>query len=122
MPNRDEFPTVFARLKQVLRPHVPALSVTADTPHDYVLVGKPTPTYPEGQPVGSVFVKKNYVSFHLMPVYVYPDLLDDLPARLRKRMQGKSCFNFTALDEETAADLARLTAAGVERFRQARLA
>jgi hypothetical protein len=28
---------------------------------------------------------------------------------LRKRMQGKSCFNFTKLDEELFAELAVLT-------------
>lgn len=28
---------------------------------------------------GLVRIEKNDVSYHLMPVYMYPDLLDDLP-------------------------------------------
>jgi hypothetical protein len=27
-----------------------------------------------------------------MPVYAWPDLLEDASPELRKRMQGKSCF------------------------------
>lgn len=29
-----------------------------------------------------------------MPIYTNPDLLDDMSDLLKKRMQGKSCFNF----------------------------
>ena len=29
-----------------------------------------------------------------MPVYMFPDLLDGISPELRRRMQGKSCFNF----------------------------
>lgn len=50
-----------------------------------------------------------------MPVYVFPNLLDGLPAALRKRMQGKSCFNFTSLDDTARSELERLAAAGFER-------
>ena len=61
---------------------------------------------------GSVFIKKRYVSFHLMPVYVSPPLLENISDALRKRMQGKSCFNFTKADKELFRELADLTAAG----------
>jgi len=121
MPNQNEFPTVFARLKQVLRPHVPPLSVAAETVSDYGVVAAPTPTYPDGLPFGVVQIKKNYVSYHLFPVYVFPELLDGIPEPLRKRMQGKSCFNFTKVDETTFADLTRLTAAGFARYERERL-
>jgi hypothetical protein len=33
-------------------------------------------------------------------------------------MQGKSCFNFTTVDDETLAELAALTERGVERFKK----
>jgi hypothetical protein len=36
-------------------------------------------------------------------------------------MQGKSCFNFTKVDEGLVEELAELTRAGIERFRQAQL-
>ena len=121
MPNRDQFPAVFDRLKHLLQPLVPPLAVINDAPGDYFVVGALSAKYSIGEPFGAIQIKKTYVSYHLMPVYVFPDLLDGLPDRLRKRMQGKSCFNFTAVDEAIAADLARLTAAGLERYRAERL-
>jgi hypothetical protein len=36
---------------------------------------------------------------------------------LKKRMQGKSCFNFTAIDKDCFAELGRLTAAGLKKFK-----
>jgi hypothetical protein len=42
---------------------------------------------------------KSYVSFHLIPVYMFPDLLKGLSPALEKRMQGKSCFNFKTVRE-----------------------
>jgi hypothetical protein len=76
----------------------------------------PSAKRPEGFYFGAVKIGKRYVSFHLMPVYVHPELLDDLSPELRKRMQGKSCFNFTRPDDALFAELARLTAAGFAQF------
>lgn len=121
MPNRDEFPPVFARLKHVLWSHAPPLAVATEAAADYGVVAKPTAKYPDGLPFGVVQIKKNYVSYHLFPVYLFPELLDGIPEPLRKRMQGKNCFNFTKIDETTMADLARLTAAGLERYERERL-
>ena len=67
---------------------------------------------------GAAVIKKNYVSFHLMPVYVHPELLEGISDGLRKRMQGKSCFNFKALDEDTLVELRQLTERGFEAYRQ----
>jgi hypothetical protein len=51
---------------------------------------------------------------------VFPDLLAGISDGLRKRMQGKSCFNFTAPDDVAFAELADLARASVERARQVR--
>lgn len=59
---------------------------------------------------GAVMRKRNQVADRLMPVYEHPQLLDDLSPELRRRMQGKSCFNFTRLDETLVSELAGLTA------------
>lgn len=53
---------------------------------------------------------KNYVSFYLMPVYAQSALQDAISPALRKRMQGKSCFNFVAVDEPLFQELTQLTA------------
>jgi len=39
---------------------------------------------------GGVQIKKNYLGFYLMPVYVNPKLLDGISTELKKSMQGKS--------------------------------
>ena len=65
---------------------------------------------------GGVEIKKNYVSYHLMPVYMNPGLLEGLSTELRKRMQGKSCFNFNKVDEKLFSDLRELTQKGHDWF------
>lgn len=65
---------------------------------------------------GGVEVKKNYVSAHLIPVYVHPAMLETASPDLRKRMQGKSCFNFKAVDDALFEELHALVDAGVARF------
>ncbi|NIW44259.1 MAG: hypothetical protein GWN30_05650, partial [Gammaproteobacteria bacterium] len=67
---------------------------------------------------GKTNIGKNYVSYHLMPVYMYPDLLDDVSDDLKKRMQGKSCFNFRKIDEDLFSELEGLTERGFQRFRE----
>jgi hypothetical protein len=59
---------------------------------------------------GAVQLKKNYVSWHLMPLYALPTLRDGVPPELEKRMQGKSCFNFKKVEPELFDALERLTA------------
>jgi hypothetical protein len=119
MPRRDQFPAIFAQLKTILHEYVlPPLVVSTDTADNYALATAAQPKYPQGFFVAAVQVRKNYVSYHLMPVYLFPDLLEGLSERLKRRMQGKSCFNFTLIDEELFAELASLTAAGVKRFRE----
>jgi hypothetical protein len=58
---------------------------------------------------GAVQIKKNYVSYHLMPVYMFPDLVKEIPPSLKKRMQGKSCFNFKEVNKELFDQLKDLT-------------
>lgn len=105
---------VHVRLRAILVPYFDALSVTKDGP-DGVAV-----EYPglEGKPWGYVAgtrVGKSYVSFYLMSVYAMPDLLTSISPELRRRKQGKSCFNFTRIDEPVLAELEALTAAGMAR-------
>jgi hypothetical protein len=64
----------------------------------------------------SIAINKNYVSFHVFPVYMYPDLLDKV-GDLKKRMQGKSCFNFRKLTEEQVAGMRALVEAGHKRLK-----
>lgn len=114
----EAFPDIFERLKAVLEPYADEMIVRQDTDDTFYLDTRTTMR--NGKPLffGSVRVSKSYVSFHLMPVYVFPDLLDDI-GDLRKRMQGKSCFNFRSLDDEQVEALTALTRAGYEMYRDA---
>ena len=113
-----DFQPVFGELKKLLEPYAGTLK-----PHskagDYQLIGPPTPRS-QGREVwfGAVQIKKNYVSYHLMAVYAFPDLLDDVSPELKKRMQGKSCFNFKAVDKALLKELGALTKKGYQRFKK----
>lgn len=67
---------------------------------------------------GAVQIKKNYVSYHLMPVYVNPKLLESISPELKKRMQGKSCFNFKSTEASLFKELASLTEAGFKDYKK----
>jgi len=51
-----------------------------------------------------------------MPAYACADVRDAISPELKKRMQGKSCFNFSNTDEKLFKELAKLTKIGFKRF------
>lgn len=118
MPAQSEFPVVFEQLKNILRTYAKNLTVTADTPDSYSLDGPYSEKWKKDLFFGSAQVKKNYVSFYLMPVYMHPELLKGISPELKKRMQGKSCFNFKKVEPELFKELAELTKKGAEKFKQ----
>jgi hypothetical protein len=105
-----DFPVLFERLKGLLLPYAPRLAVKADAPDNFYLDS--ASLGPNGKPLffGAAQIRKNYVSFHLMPVYIHPPLLEGISPALRRHMQGKSCFNFKQADEALLEELAQLTA------------
>jgi hypothetical protein len=105
----EAFAEVFQRLRSILTPHVPPLVVTRDTARDFSLAVD-FPSAPEpARYFGGATIRRSYVSFYLMPVYAEPALLAGVPGELLARMQGKSCFNFSKVDENLFAELAALT-------------
>jgi len=62
--------------------------------------------------------KKNYVTVHLMQIFMNSAMLAEVFPAPKKRMQGKCCFNFMAVDEGRFKELERLVAAGLERCRK----
>ncbi len=119
----SDFAAVFAVLKPVLAKYAKRLSVKADTPTEYTLLTKRPSPFPQhkGQPMyfGSVRLGKAYVSFHLMPLYMCPALTDTISPALKRRMQGKTCFNFKNDPEaELIGELRRLTEAGVREWKE----
>jgi hypothetical protein len=111
-----EFPIVFEKLKSILEPYAKNLTLKMDTSNTYYLDGPYSEKYKKELFFGSAQIKKNYVSFYLMPVYMYPDLLKGISPGLKKHMQGKSCFNFKQVEPDLFKELAALTKKGYERF------
>ena len=119
MAAQTDFPLIFIELKAILQPYAAGLNLKHDTGNTYYLDGPYSEKWKRQLFFGSAQIKKNYVSFYLMPVYMFPELLEDISPELKKHMQGKSCFNFRKVEPALFEELAELTRRSVERFRQA---
>lgn len=114
--DRDaEFTRVFDRLKNIIEPYAREFHVTYDQPTGYGVDMAPEGERDPTSWFAGVRLGKAYVSYYLMPVYVEPSLLEGISPELRRRMQGKSCFNFRSVDDRLFAELAELTRRGYER-------
>lgn len=118
MASNNDFPVVFEHLKNILKPYAEKLTLKVDTSDTYYIDGPYSEKWKKQLFFGSAQVKKNYVSFYLMPVYMYPELLQEISPDLKKRMQGKSCFNFKKVEPDLFDELAVLTRKSVEKFQQ----
>jgi len=116
MPDKNNFAEIFRRLKAIFKPYEKKMVVAQDTDSAYMLNTRHM--MPNKQPLyfGGVRKGKAYVSFYLMSVYVSPPEMKSMSPELKKRMQGKSCFNFKTLDEKLFRELATLTKAGAAQF------
>jgi hypothetical protein len=112
-----DFAEVFSALKNVMSAYAGDLKVTTDEPRKYYVVTKSLNW--KGGPMffGAVISGKAYVSYHLMPLYICPDLTKQISPDLKRRMQGKTCFNFRNSEEALFAQLGKLTKSGLEAFR-----
>jgi hypothetical protein len=116
-----DFTSVFADLKKVMSAHARELHTTADEPRKYYLVTKSKSWRGGPMYFGAVIAGKAYVSYHLMPLYVFPDLKKSISPELKRRMQGKSCFNFRQHDEALLSELRALTKSALEAYRDQKL-
>jgi hypothetical protein len=122
VPDRaDDFAKAFYGLKMVFAKYEGHLHVHADTREKYYLETR-AHSY-KGKPLyfGAVIRGRAYVSFHLMPLYWEPSLAKGISANLKKRMQGKACFNFLAPDAALFRELGKLTSRGFALYRRKNL-
>ena len=122
---KNEFESVFAALRAILKKQGSSLSVSDDTPTRYCLeapIGPATLKAWGGKakrptiPVAWTEIGKSYVSFHLMSLGAAQDAMSDA---LRARLQGKTCFNFSKTDPALFAELETLTTTSIAAFRKA---
>src|ERR1044071_3518421 len=116
MATTDEFDDKFKTLKKILKPYERRLVVQSDNDSNYFLATKHI--LKSKQPLWFAGVRKGkaYVSYHLVPIYACPELQNDLSPELKKRMQGKGCFNFKKVDPKLFKELGQLTKKGLQRF------
>jgi hypothetical protein len=117
--DKPDLAGVFAALRKLLQSFKGEIITETDKPGHYhtampTLLHRGKPLYFAGVKTG-----KNYVSYHLLPVYYNPDLNQQISPELKKRKQGMACFNFTAVDDASFAELRKLTALGLKMFKTA---
>ena len=122
------FQPVFERLRGLLHVHAGSYSVTHDTSGRYALEAPAGPSTVRAWggklktasiPVAWVELRANYVSYHLMGVGGNTKLTEGLSRPLRARMQGKTCFNFTTVDEGLFDELQRVTTESLRAMKRA---
>lgn len=113
-----DFTHLFEQLRGIMLPYARKLDCTVDRADELHVDTKHILENKKLLWFGGVQIKKRYVSYHLMPVYVNPKLLEGMSPGLKKRMHGKSCFNFTAADTSLFEELAELTEAGFMDYRK----
>jgi hypothetical protein len=112
----NDLAEVYLRLRPILEPYMPEMVAMQDNDRGLYLNTRSIMKNKQPLFFASIAINKNYVSFHVFPVYMYPDLLDKV-GDLMKRMQGKSCFNFRKLSEEQVAGMRALVEAGHKRLK-----
>lgn len=109
---------VFVELRNLLAPYASSLHAVRDDAQELYLDTKHLQKNKKPLFFGAVQIKKSYVSFHLMPVYAKPELLDGSTPALKACMQGKSCFNFKTVEPALLKELAMLTQAGYASYKE----
>jgi len=111
----------------MLAKHSSVLRLSSDAQDHYGLDATPGPATLKAWrgkmrrkrlPVGWVEIRKSYVSYHLMAVS-HARLRAAMSDGLRARMQGKTCFNFTASDPDLFRELDQITTRALSAFREA---
>jgi len=116
MASDEEYLAIFKALKSILCEYVPVLDCVQDDKLGFYLNTRHIMKNKKPLFFAAVKINKFYVSYHLMPVYVFPELCRDISTDLKKRMQGKSCFNVKCKDDEIFDALMRLTRSGYQRY------
>jgi hypothetical protein len=107
-----KYDATFASLKHLFAPYEPRLYISVDNETTYMLDGEYSAAFKRPMFFGGVRSGRAYVSFYLMPIYSNPELMGNISDALRRRLHGKSCFNFTHAEPELYAELRGLIARG----------
>ncbi len=116
MTDRSEFKAVARELKAIFKPYLKKLIVVSESESGIYLDTNVILKNKHRMFFGGVRTGKAYVSFHLMPLYCFPELSGSMSPALKKHMQGKACLNFTTVDSSLFKELRGLTKLGAAKF------
>jgi hypothetical protein len=116
MANKDD-DRVYGQLRAILKPYASKLVTVTDSDFLYYLDTAHIMKNKKPLFFGAVRRGRAYISYYLMPMVLYSDLARNVSPNLKKRMQGKSCFNFSGVDDKLFKELARLTKASFARYK-----
>lgn len=118
-PSAGSAPTLFSALRAMLLPHRSSLSVVHDDPEHFYANCARSDAKGKEQFFCAIKVSGRKHLFHFMPVYDFPELIDTISPALKKRMQGKSCFNFDTIEPPLMTELSGLVKQGANRYKAA---
>jgi len=113
----EGYSAIFSVLRQLLRPYESELAIRTDKPGNCYLETRSSSMNGRRMFFAGAKIKKNYVSFYLPALYMFPDLSDRISPSLKKTMQGQACFNFTTANADWFEELGRLTQAGYQKLK-----
>jgi len=108
---------VFIALRKLLKPYEADLAIRIDKPGNCYLETRSSSMNGRRMFFAGAKIKKNYVSFYLPALYMFPDLSDRISPPLKKLMQGQACFNFTVANQDWFEELSKLTQAGFQKLK-----
>lgn len=79
---------VFSELRAIMSPYALKLDAKKDDAAELYVDTRHIQKNKKALFFGAVQARKSFVSFHLMPVYLKPELLSGLSPELKARMQG----------------------------------
>ncbi len=111
-PTADVLGEIFTALRAILRIFQEEFVVKADKPTHCSLETRSPSLNGRRLFFAAAKVKKNYVSYYLPALYMFPELAHRISPELRRSLHGQSCFNFIAVNQDCLTELEKLTHAG----------
>jgi len=115
----EEKSKLFQLLRSILAAYEKNMTCTEDSAESYNLFTQHMMKNKKPLYFGGIKINKSAVSFHFMPVYLYPDLLDSMAPELKSKLSGKSCFTIKSNEKEVLAGLKALAKIGFDAYRKA---
>ena len=115
---KEPFEPIFARLKSVLGSYSPPMKAVSDSAKRYDLyTTKEVEMFGRKYPslyFAGIKLQKGSVGFYYFPLYMYPEMLADIPPELKKLLKGKTCFHIKKYDEEIFRQVEKVMKEGLK--------